>query len=130
MKSLALLVIGLLAGALCALAAVNALSKRGAHGRAAMIVLAHHLDELRATRGDAECASGETRNRLEQIAFAVREIDYAFDDLIKREPAFARRSADLRHLAERPVSISSCAELDRTIGELGDSCQACHRRFR
>lgn len=130
MKSLALLLIGLLVGALCALAAANALSKHGAHGRATMIVLAHHLDELRAMHDDADCASDETRHHLEQIAFAAREIGYAFDNLIEHEPTFARRSDDLHNLAKQPASISNCAELDRKISALGDSCQACHRRFR
>lgn len=130
MKSLFLLLIGLVVGALCAIAAANALAKRSAHGRATMIVLAKHLDALRGMGLERDCAGDQATQRAGQIAFAAREIDYAFGRLAQDEPLFSRRSAGFRRIAEKGGTFSSCSDLGRWTEELGGSCQACHRDFR
>lgn len=129
MKALILLVIGLLAGAFCTAVVVNTLDRRGAHERAVMVVLARHVDALSAYRDDADCAGDEARRRLEQIAFAAREIDFAFARVA--DPAFARRNMHFRSVTDAlPPQVASCAELDRFLAELDESCRACHRNFR
>lgn len=131
MKVVVLLLIGLLAGALMALAAANVLSLRGAHPRAVMVVLERHLDGLRALPDEAACAGQEARTRLGQIRFAAREIDFGFHPWRDESTAFGRRSDAFQQLASRvDMPVPDCSTLHARITELERGCQECHREFR
>lgn len=130
MKTIVLMLIALFVGAACAFALANAWAKRGAHGKAPMVVLAKHVEALRALDGDAACAGPQARRHQEQIAFAAREIEFAFAERHHDTPAFRRRSADFLAIAGSPPAIAGCPDLDRYLGALGDGCKACHREFR
>lgn len=130
MKSLILVLIGLAVGAICAIAAANALAKRSAHGHATMTILAYHLDALRKMNREADCAGDLARQHAHQIVFASREIGYAFERFAQEEPAFARRNQAFAHLVERLGPFANCGELSAWTKELGSGCQTCHRDFR
>ena len=129
MKVMIVLLIGIVIGAFCAIAATNAMGKRNAHGRAVMVTLTRHLDALRAIDLKTDCRNDQVRTHLDQIAAASRDIDYAFAANYAGEPAFARRSAHFRSLSEAALG-SSCDTLPSAVGELADDCQRCHRQFR
>ena len=130
MKALVLLVVGLLAGAFCTAALVNATGKRNAHERAVMVMLARHTDALRDTEGDAACTGPEARARLGQIAAAAREMDYAFADW--DVPAFARQTRQFQSIttAAATSGVGDCPALQRTLASFEDGCRTCHREFR
>jgi hypothetical protein len=131
MRILVLAAIALLVGVMAGLAAANALAKRGAHGRAVMVVLARHHDALRATALEAQCSGSQTAQRLAQIEFAAREIDFAFAPWLADDSGFARRSGDFRRSAQAAAApVASCAALAERVADLGRGCQACHRDFR
>ncbi|MFB9068595.1 hypothetical protein [Pseudofulvimonas gallinarii] len=129
-KTLVVLLIGLVVGAVCAFSVAQALAKKGAHGRATMIVLARHVDHLRALQDDAACTGGKAWSRLQQIHFAAREIDFAFATPEGPDPGFARRSQEFQSATVLPEKLSGCADLDSWLGEVRKGCQACHRDYR
>lgn len=129
-QSLVVLLIGLIVGAVGAFSAAQALAKRGAHARASMVVLARHVDHLRALQGDAACTGETAWNRLRQIHFAAKEIDFAFAAQVKADPAFARRSGDFQTATILPEKMAGCGDLERWLTEVGRGCQACHRDYR
>lgn len=131
MKSLLLILTGLLVGALCALAAAKAVATRHAHERATMVVLAQHMDAMRRAGDDTACADDGIRQRLQQISFAARELTYAFPDLDTPGSEFARRRHDLQQAADTAVAqgIDDCQALAQTTGTLARVCQECHRRY-
>lgn len=127
LKALVLIAIGLFIGAFCALAATNALAKRNAHGRAVMVVLAKHMDELRHMDATVDC-DAVIRPHVEQIAFAARDIGFAFPRLAG-DALFERRNTHFRELAAA-ATTASCDELPGRVARLSDDCTACHRQFR
>jgi hypothetical protein len=124
------MLIALFVGAACAFSVANALAKRGAHGKASMIILARHVDALRAMDSDAVCTGPDARAHQEQIAFAAREIEFAFTDLHRDSPTFKRRADGFRTVAGQPPATSGCAGLDQYLGSLDEGCKACHQEFR
>ncbi len=133
MRMLVLAAITLFVGVMAGLAAANALAKRGAHGRAVMVVLARHHDALRASADETQCADRQTARRLAQMEFAAREIDYAFIDWAGDDGGgFARRSAEFQRSARAAAAtpVASCAALAERVAELGRGCQDCHRDYR
>lgn len=131
MKAVILLLIGLLAGAMMALATANVLAMRGAHPRAVMVLLERHVDGLRALPDEAGCTGPEGRVRLGQVRFAAREIDFGFRQWRTESPAFGRRSDAFQALAGRlDAPVSDCADLHTRLTELERGCQDCHRDFR
>ena len=131
MKSLLLILTGLLVGALCALAAAKAVATRHAHERATMVVLAHHMDALRRIGDEAACAGEPVLERLQQIGFAAQELKFAFPDLDTPGSEFARRRHDLQQAADSAAAdgIGSCQDLAQATGTLARVCQECHRRY-
>lgn len=131
MKSLLLILVGLLVGTLCAFAASKALGMRQAHERATMVVLAHHMDAMRRAADETACTDALMVQRLQQISFAARELVFAFPDLDTPGSEFARRRNDLEQVAGTAAAdgISDCAALARTTGALARVCQDCHRRY-
>ena len=129
-KTLAILLIGLTVGAICAFSLAQALAKKGAHGRAAMIVLARHVDHLRSLQDDAACSGEKAWARLHQVHFAAREIDFAFVTPEGIDPGFARRSQEFQMATVLPEKLAGCADLDTWLGEVRKGCQASHRDYR
>lgn len=131
MRLLVVFLIGLAIGAFCAAAVLNALSKRGAHHRASMVVLAYHVDALRSLDQDRECAGPAAIRHWSQIGFAAREIGHAFSREIDANGVFRRRNDQFMTLVERPLfDIDGCAALAPRLRELEQGCQSCHREFR
>ncbi len=131
MKSLLLILTGVLVGSLCALAAAKALATRNAHERATMVVLAHHMDAMRRAGDDADCTGDAMRQRLQQVSFAARELSFAFPDLDTPGSEFARRRQDLQRAADgiSAEGIEDCNALVQATGTLARVCQECHRRY-
>lgn len=129
-QSLIVLLIGLIVGAVGAFAAAQALAKRGAHPRASMVVLARHVEHLRGLQGDAACTGEPAWNRLRQVHFAAKEIDFAFAAQVQADPAFARRSKEFQGATTLPDKMAGCADLEHWLTQVGRGCQACHRDYR
>lgn len=129
MKALVMLLVGLLAGALCTAALVSATGKRNAHERAVMVMLARHVDALRDAHAGRACATDAAQARLGQVAAAAREMDFAFagwdDPVFQRQ---TRRFQDVTGAAA--TQVVDCPTLQRTLEAFEDSCRSCHREFR
>lgn len=131
MRLIALFLIGLAIGAFATAALVNALGKRGAHARASMIVLAHHVDALRRLGDDSLCAGARANEHWQQLRFAANEIGYAFAEQIETGPTFRRRNEQFVELVNRSLAdIENCDQLSQRVRELEQGCQNCHREFR
>jgi acyl-CoA reductase-like NAD-dependent aldehyde dehydrogenase len=129
-QSLVVLLIGLVVGGVCAFSVAQALAKRGAYPRAAMIVLARHVDHLRGLEGDTACTSDRVWARMQQVHFAAREIDWAFANVEGLDDGFARRSREFQAATVVPEKLGGCADLAAWLENVRRGCQACHRDYR
>lgn len=130
MRILVALALGLAVGFALALIAARAMSVAGAHPRATMVVMARHMDALRAANGAATCDDREVAARLGQVRAMAREIDFAFAESLD-DSAFARRSGHFAAAADAATAAASgCEGLPDTLASLGQACQDCHRDFR
>lgn len=131
MRLLIALALGLAVGVVLALIAARALATIGAHPRATMVVMARHMDALRAAHGAGECDDAEIDARLGQLRAMAREIDFAFAGDGPEHASFRRRSGQFQSLAQaQAAAAGGCAGLGTALAELGQGCQDCHRDFR
>lgn len=125
------LALGLAVGFALALIAARAISAFGAHPRATMVIMARHMDALRAANGADACDDRQVDARLGQLHAMAREIDFAFAGTGARQDGFERRARQFATVAGRQADRGiGCQGLDTALAELGTACQDCHRDFR
>ncbi|UXI66703.1 cytochrome c [Tahibacter amnicola] len=131
MRSVILLLTGLLVGALATFSASNALRLRNAWPRGVMAVIQHHFAALQNAQRDKRCTADTLRPHLDMLAAISADIEPAHPDAAQT-PDFrtqARRFADTtQRLASAPPA--DCPALDREVSALKDACNACHRDYR
>lgn len=131
MRTIIALALGLAIGFALALVVARTLATFGAHPRATMVVMARHMDALRAAHGAADCDDAEVDARLDQVRAMAREIDFAFAGDGPDHASFRRRSGQFQSQAQaRAEAGGGCAGLGTALAELGQGCQDCHRDFR
>lgn len=133
MRSIMLVVIGLVLGAVAATTVGNVLHMRNAYPRAVMTVMRHHMGALQGALKRQQCPAGATRMHLQRLSSVSNEILPAFSgpdgDI---DPHF---KADAEHLQEAfrqalGTAPESCANLASSMQKIGDTCDSCHRQFR
>ncbi|WP_386066025.1 cytochrome c [Tahibacter sp. UC22_41] len=129
MRSLLILLAGLLIGALVAFSAANSLHQRNAWPRGVMNTLQHHLAELRRLQRSNDCGAARSAVHFRRLAETAADIVPSHPDQPADFAEQARRFADAgaRHAAEPPVD---CRTLDQALQQTGEACQGCHRDYR
>lgn len=131
MRSLVLLLVGLLVGALCTIIAVNALNRGTAYPNAVMALMGQQMKSIDQSIKQSRCASTDLTPRLQTLRFVANDIEPAFADM-KDEVQFGRYAADLRAASDAALMTppASCAAATAALSNLKKSCDSCHRDYK
>ncbi len=131
MRSLILLLVGLLVGALCTLIAVNALDRGTAYPNAVMALMGQQMKAIDKSIKQSRCASTDLTPRLQTLRFVANDIEPAFADM-QDELQFGRYAADLRAAADAALMTppANCAAASAALSTLKKSCDSCHRDYK
>lgn len=132
MRQLALLLTGLLIGALCAFMAARTLQQRHALPRGLMAVLQHDLAELRRAEREQRCADAGLPRRFARIEDLSGEIVGAMGSTPADDPHLADYAAALTHAGAqgRTSAPADCAALTQHVRAVAEACERCHRDYR
>ena len=131
MRSLVLLVVGLLVGSLCTVIAINALNRGTDYPNAVMAVMGQQMKAMDKSVKQSRCASTDLTPRLQTLRFVANDIEPAFADM-RDEVQFGRYAADLRSAADAALTAppASCAAATAALSNLSKACDSCHRDYK
>lgn len=131
MRSLILLVVGLLVGALCTVIAINTLNRGTAYPNAVMALMGQQMKAMDTSIKQSRCASTDLTPRLQTLRFVANDIEPAFGDM-KDEAQFGRYAADLRSAADAALMTppANCAAATAALSKLDKACDSCHRDYK
>lgn len=131
MRTLVLAIIAAVVGALAAVQITGALRERDAYPRGVMDVMAHHAGALdQAVRG-RRCVADATANHLSMLVAMSGEIPHAFPDLMQ-DGQFAKFAQEAHAFDQQAMANPprDCPALNRTMAQIGEHCDQCHRVYR
>jgi cytochrome c556 len=132
MKSIILLLVGLVVGALLATSAIGALTARDRYPKAVMVVMQANLSGLQRGLRTPDCGMPQALGRASQLAALTAEIPPAFATLERESTEFVRS----RQLLEQAIGAvlgeppADCDALNRAVTGIAQACDACHNGFR
>lgn len=131
MRTLLLVILAAAIGALAAAQITGALRQRDAYPRGVMDVMAYHAGALDLSLRTQHCAADETGKDFSMLEAMSGDIPRAFPDLMQ-DKRFAKLASDA-HSFDREVRTApptECAGLRKTLAQLSQHCDACHREYR
>lgn len=131
MRSVVMLVVGLVIGAVCTTMALRALNQGSEYPQGVMALMGVHLGAVRKAVEAGRCEAGEMARHAATLRLVAHDIEPAFlagGD----EPAFAAHAVELRQAAGalEQAAGAGCAALSEAAASVGRSCKACHQEFR
>lgn len=131
MRAVAMLVVGVLVGALGAVTAVGAMKKNVPFDKASMTLMRHHFGALKKMPEAKQCDARVVERHLQGLQGIASEFDVFLptggDDASFQGHAGKFVTALDAALAAPPAD---CAALTATITSLGGACKGCHDEFR
>ena len=129
MRSLILLVLGLVVGALAATSVVNALRQRDAYPRGLMNVMQHHYAALRGDVREQRC--GDSSRHVAALKALAADIDGAiFPDTTPEPPFLEYEHRLVESLEQASIAATACPALAPAVERITAACDACHRQYR
>jgi cytochrome c556 len=132
MRSIVLLLVGIVVGALLATTTMGTLNARDRYPRSVMVVMQANLSALQRGLRTQDCGLAEASMRASQLLAVANEIPIAF-------AAHERDSEDFVQSRERfvaavePLTIGpppDCTSLNTAITNIAQTCDACHNGHR
>lgn len=130
MRYLLCLAGGLLAGALLALTAANALQRRNAWPRAIMNVMQHELGDAREAARLGRCAEPSMRPARAHLALLSDDLERALLEPGAKDRVFGKYAQDLRGAVAAWDPAAECDHQGAALTEVANACDACHRDYR
>jgi hypothetical protein len=132
MRSIVLLVLGLVIGALGAVKVSNVLAMRDAYPRGVMSVMQHHLGTLDQDLQQGNCPAPATQMHLERLQAMQVEIVPAFAGDVGAKPDFQKHARKLEQSIARGLAAApaDCPALGKVVSDIGGSCKSCHQIYR
>ncbi|HJU09205.1 MAG TPA: cytochrome c [Rhodanobacteraceae bacterium] len=131
MRTLLLALIAAVVGALAAVQVAAALRERDAYPRGVMDVMAVHAGALDQAVKSRRCAADVTKDHFDMLVTMSGEIPRAFPELMP-DKQFAKFASDA-HSFDRQIAATppnDCAGLQKTMAQIGEHCDQCHRVYR
>jgi len=132
MRYIGMILLGLLIGAFATVAVLNALGQATAFPRGVMAVSGHHMGGLRAAATATPCQLDDAARHLRALAVLADDIEPAFLPDGQQDATFSQYALQhrtlLAGLANAPPA--DCEALGLRLGDVGDSCKACHRDYK
>lgn len=131
MRSLVTLVIGLAAGVLLTVIAMNTLRKGTAYPVGVMAVMAAQMGHIDRQIKAQACAVEDFEAPLNTLVALGNSLEPAFLPTAD-DAAFSRHAADYRLAVERMLfnPPTDCTSAARALDAVSTSCQACHAQFK
>ena len=131
MRAVAMLVTGLLVGALAAMTAVGAMKKDIPPTKAAMTLMRHHFGALRKMGAEGgTCDEAALRSHVRGLQGLSGALD-AFLPTGGDDDAFKRHAAHFTAMADSAAAATpGCPALATTTQNLGGACKGCHDDFK
>lgn len=131
-RYLALLLLGLVIGAVCTVMAMRAIQARSdPFPHSVMHVQGWHLGKLQAAVEQNRCAGTDSLPHLQALRVMANDVDPAFPGL-RDDQRFIDASSQLRGALDTALAAppGNCAALGETANAIGQACKACHQDFR
>lgn len=131
MRTLLLALLAAVIGALAALQVTAAMRERDAYPRGVMDVMAAHAGALDHAVRTQRCTAEATAGNLAMLVTMSGEIPRAFPDLMQ-DKQFAKFATDA-HAFDQQVAANpprDCPALNKTMAQIGEHCDQCHRIYR
>jgi cytochrome c556 len=131
-RYLVVLVVGLLAGAICSVMALRALQARqDPFPSALMHVMAKQSSELRAAAAANRCTASDALPRLQALRAMANDAETAFPGL-REDARFTAAASGLRATLDSALASppTDCTQLTAVTKQIGENCQACHNDFK
>lgn len=131
MRAVAMLVLGIVIGALAAVTAVGAMKQDVPYSKAAMAMIRHHFTPLREMVEGGHCDAASVQRHLHGLQALSTELD-PFLPTGGNDAAFKRHAADFASAVNEVVAAPpvSCEALGAANRKIGGACKACHDEFR
>lgn len=129
MRTLILILIGLVLGAFGTRMIERTLQMQHAYPRAVMVVMQHHFVSMRNEVKGGKCPAATTQNHLEAMIGIAHEIGPAFGT---GDAHFNNLANRLRQSLQQTVGSTpvDCKGLAAALPVIGGRCDDCHREYR
>lgn len=131
-RYLFLLLLGLVLGAIGTVMALRAIDARKDHfPEALMHVQQWHMGQLKADMEQNRCNATDVLPHLQALRMTANDLDAAFPDL-RDDQRFKTASTGMRAAMDKVVANPplTCQGVGAAMGEIGETCKACHQDFR
>lgn len=131
-KYIALLLLGLVIGAIGTVMALRAIEARKDHfHESVMHVQSWHLGQLKAGIEQNRCGVTDSLPHLQTLRTMASDLEPAFPDL-RDDPRFVKHASQMRATLDAALANppSNCEGLGATAKKIGEACKACHQDFR
>jgi cytochrome c556 len=131
-RYLFLLLLGLVLGAIGTVMALRAIDARKDHfPEALMHVQQWHMGQLKADMEQNRCNATDVLPHLQALRMTANDLDAAFPDL-GDDQRFKTASTGMRAAMDKVVANPplTCEGVGAAMGEIGETCKACHQDFR
>ncbi|MDQ2971558.1 MAG: hypothetical protein ABIY40_05500 [Rhodanobacteraceae bacterium] len=131
MRTLLLMILAAVIGAIAAAQITGALRQRSAYQRAVMDMMAHHAGALDHSLRAQRCAATTTANDFAVLGTVSGDIPQAFPEMMSDQ-----HFAQLANGARTTIGVVGgtppveCVGLRKAIARIGERCDACHREYR
>lgn len=132
MRQLALLLTGIVLGAVCAVSAVNTLRQRDAYPRGLMQVMQHDYASLRQNLRAANCDPTVTGKLLARLRDLTNETEPAVYGDTNPDAPFREYASRTRDALDAAIAAApgGCPALAPRLDAIGNACEACHHQYR
>ncbi|KGI78450.1 cytochrome c [Oleiagrimonas soli] len=132
MRSVLLLILGLVVGALAAFKVSNVLHMRDAYPRGVMSVMQHHLGTLAQAARQGTCPADATQLHLQRLQAIQGDIVPAFAKDVGAKPDFRDHARKLEDAIAAALQSppADCPALQKALSNIGGTCKSCHEVYR
>ena len=130
MRYVVVLLIGALIGSMVTMTALNALRQASAVSDGIMAVMQYQMNLVRTDIGAKRCDAAKPY--FQTLLGVAGAIEPAFLPTGGDDVLFKRYAEQLRNRLDEALKAdaTSCRTLTEQLGQVGDSCKACHRDFK
>ena len=131
MRSVVMLLVGLVAGAIGGTTAMRTLSAGNEWPEGVMALLKQHYGEVRKHAGKDACDAGAAARHVATLRQVALDVEPAFLPT-GNDALFRNYAGDLQQaVAGLESSLAQgCPAIAEAAAAVGDACKACHRDFR
>ncbi len=132
MKSILLLVLGLVVGALAAAKVSSVVQMRDAYPRGVMSVMQHHLGALAQSVRHNACPVDATQRHLQRLKAMQPDILPAFAENLAGKADFRQHASKLVQAIDTALAdpAADCKALGKSVSMIGGTCKSCHQIYR